>query len=67
VHASERRRVSASDARSGRRSGVSPVGRRLLFATKAQHLLVFAGLSALMQGITDLVRAFEVRRMHKDL
>ena len=38
-----------------------------LFATKAYTLLVFAGLWALMQGITDLVRAFEVRRMHKDL
>ena len=38
-----------------------------LFATKAYTLLVFAGLWALMQGIIDLVRAFEVRRMHKDL
>ena len=38
-----------------------------LFATKAYTLLVFAGLWALMQGITDLVRAFEVRRLHDDL
>jgi uncharacterized membrane protein HdeD (DUF308 family) len=32
---------------------------------KAYLLLVFAGIWALMQGITDIVRAFEVRRVHK--
>ena len=37
-----------------------------LFATKAYTLLVFAGIWALMQGINDIVRAFEVRRVHKD-
>ena len=38
-----------------------------LFATKAYTLLVFAGLWALMQGTVDIVRAFEVRRVNKEL
>jgi uncharacterized membrane protein HdeD (DUF308 family) len=37
-----------------------------LFATKAYTLLVFAGIWALMQGTIDIVRAFEVRRVHED-
>jgi uncharacterized membrane protein HdeD (DUF308 family) len=38
-----------------------------LFATKAFTLLVFAGIWALMQGTNDIVRAFAVRRVHKDV
>ena len=38
-----------------------------LFATKAYTLLVFAGIWALMQGTMDIVRAFEVRRVNKEL
>jgi uncharacterized membrane protein HdeD (DUF308 family) len=38
-----------------------------LFATKAYTLLVFAGIWALMQGTVDIVRAFEARRIHKEL
>ena len=38
-----------------------------LFATKAYTLLVFAGIWALMQGTVDIVRAFEVRRLSKEL
>ena len=38
-----------------------------LFATKAYTLLVFAGIWALMQGTVDIVRAFEVRRVHNEL
>ena len=38
-----------------------------LFATKAYTLLVIAGIWALMQGTVDIVRAFEVRRVHKGL
>jgi uncharacterized membrane protein HdeD (DUF308 family) len=38
-----------------------------LFATKAYTLLVFAGLWALMQGTVDIARAFEVRRVNKEL
>lgn len=38
-----------------------------LFATKAYTLLVFAGLWALMQGTVDIMRAFEVRRVNKEL
>jgi uncharacterized membrane protein HdeD (DUF308 family) len=34
---------------------------------KAYLLLVFAGIWALMHGITDIVRAFEVRGLHKAL
>jgi uncharacterized membrane protein HdeD (DUF308 family) len=34
---------------------------------KAYLLLVFAGIWALMHGITDIVRAFQVRRLHKAL
>ena len=33
------------------------------FITKAYMLLVFAGIWALMQGITDIVRAFQIRRL----
>jgi uncharacterized membrane protein HdeD (DUF308 family) len=35
--------------------------------TKAYILLVFAGIWALMQGITDIVRAFQVRELHEEL
>ena len=38
-----------------------------LFATKAYTLLVFAGIWALMQGTVDIVRAFEVRRLNKEV
>jgi hypothetical protein len=38
-----------------------------LFSTKAYTLLVFAGIWALMQGTVDIVRAFEVRRLNKQL
>ena len=38
-----------------------------LFATKAYTLLVIAGLWALMQGIVDIARSFEVRRVNKEL
>ena len=38
-----------------------------LFATKAYTLLVFAGIWALMQGIVDISRAFEARRVNKEL
>jgi uncharacterized membrane protein HdeD (DUF308 family) len=38
-----------------------------LFATKAYTLLVFAGIWALLQGTNDIVRALEVRRVHKDV
>ena len=38
-----------------------------LFATKAYTLLVLAGLWALMQGTVDIMRAFEVRRVNKEL
>jgi uncharacterized membrane protein HdeD (DUF308 family) len=34
-----------------------------LFSTKAYTLLVFAGIWALMQGITDIVRAFQIRSL----
>jgi hypothetical protein len=37
------------------------------FIEKAYVLLVFAGLWALMQGIENIVRAFEVRRLHEQL
>ena len=33
---------------------------------KAYLLLVFAGIWALMEGIVDVVRAFEIREVHKD-
>ena len=35
------------------------------FIHKAYILLVFAGIWALMQGITDVVRAFQMRSLHK--
>jgi uncharacterized membrane protein HdeD (DUF308 family) len=38
-----------------------------LFATKAYTLLVIAGIWALMQGITEITRAFELRRVNKEL
>jgi len=38
-----------------------------LFATKAVTLLIFAGIWALMQGTMDIVRAFEARRVNKEL
>jgi uncharacterized membrane protein HdeD (DUF308 family) len=38
-----------------------------LFATKLVTLLIFAGFWALAQGIVDITRSFEVRRIHKDL
>jgi uncharacterized membrane protein HdeD (DUF308 family) len=37
------------------------------FIQRAYLLLVFAGVWALMQGITDIVRAFEARRLHSAL
>jgi uncharacterized membrane protein HdeD (DUF308 family) len=37
------------------------------FIEKAYVLLVFAGIWALMQGITDIVRAFSVRQLHDEL
>lgn len=37
------------------------------FITKAYTLLVFGGIWALMQGITDIVRAFQVRSYHRAL
>jgi uncharacterized membrane protein HdeD (DUF308 family) len=35
------------------------------FIEKAYTLLVFAGIWALMHGVTDIVRAFQVRRVHR--
>jgi uncharacterized membrane protein HdeD (DUF308 family) len=37
------------------------------FIERVYLLLVFAGIWALMQGITDIVRAFAVRRVHEEL
>jgi uncharacterized membrane protein HdeD (DUF308 family) len=37
------------------------------FIEKAYVLLVFAGIWALMQGITTIVRAFELRSLHEEL
>jgi uncharacterized membrane protein HdeD (DUF308 family) len=37
------------------------------FIERAYLLLVFAGIWALMQGITDIVRAFAVQRVHEEL
>jgi len=37
------------------------------FIDKAYLLLVFAGIWALMHGVTDIVRGFEVRGLHKAL
>lgn len=37
------------------------------FIEKAYVLLVFAGIWALMQGITDIVRAFAVLGMHEEI
>ena len=38
-----------------------------LFATKAYTLLVIAGLWALMQGVVDIARSLEIRRVNKEL
>jgi uncharacterized membrane protein HdeD (DUF308 family) len=38
-----------------------------LFIDKAYTLLVFAGIWAMLQGITDIIRAFQVRALHKAL
>jgi uncharacterized membrane protein HdeD (DUF308 family) len=38
-----------------------------LFIRKAYALIVFAGIWALLQGITDVVRAFQMRSLHKVL
>jgi uncharacterized membrane protein HdeD (DUF308 family) len=37
------------------------------FIEKTYMLLVFAGIWALMHGVTDIVRAFQVRRLPEDL
>jgi uncharacterized membrane protein HdeD (DUF308 family) len=37
------------------------------FIEKAYVLLVFAGIWALMEGMADIVRAFGLRRLHKEL
>jgi uncharacterized membrane protein HdeD (DUF308 family) len=37
------------------------------FIEKAYVLLVFAGIWALMEGIADIVRAFALRSLHKEL
>jgi uncharacterized membrane protein HdeD (DUF308 family) len=37
------------------------------FIHKAYVLLVFAGIWALMQGLTNIVRAFELRKLHEEL
>ena len=37
------------------------------FIHKAYTLVVFAGIWALMQGITEIVRAFQLRAIHKTL
>ena len=33
------------------------------FIEKAYVLLVFAGIWALMQGVTDIIRAFQIRKL----
>jgi uncharacterized membrane protein HdeD (DUF308 family) len=33
------------------------------FIDRAYVLLVFAGIWALMQGVTDIVRAFQIRKL----
>jgi uncharacterized membrane protein HdeD (DUF308 family) len=38
-----------------------------IFMTKVYVLLVFAGVWALMQGVTDIARAFAARQAHEDL
>ena len=37
------------------------------FIDEAYVLLVFAGIWALMEGINDIVRAFAIRQVHKEL
>jgi uncharacterized membrane protein HdeD (DUF308 family) len=37
------------------------------FVEKAYILLVFAGIWALMQGVTDIMRSFAIRELHKEL
>ena len=38
-----------------------------LFITKVYVLLVFAGIWALMQGVTDIVRAFQIRDLRDEI
>jgi uncharacterized membrane protein HdeD (DUF308 family) len=38
-----------------------------LFIERTYVLLVFAGIWALMEGMTDIVRAFAVRQLHQEL
>jgi uncharacterized membrane protein HdeD (DUF308 family) len=38
-----------------------------LFIEKAYVLLVFAGIWALMEGVTDVIRAFEIRQLHEEV
>ena len=35
------------------------------FITKAYTLLVFAGMWALMHGVTDIIRAFQIHKVHE--
>ena len=46
-----------------------PGAHRLLvgLAHRRDLLLVFAGIWALMEGTVDIVRAFEMRQIHKEL
>jgi uncharacterized membrane protein HdeD (DUF308 family) len=37
------------------------------FIEKTYVLLVFAGIWALMEGMADIVRAFALQRLHKEL
>ena len=37
------------------------------FTTKVYILLVFAGIWALIEGINDIVRAFEIRQLHEEV
>ena len=37
------------------------------FIEKAYVLLVFAGIWSLTEGVTDVIRAFEIRRLHESL
>ncbi len=37
------------------------------FVEKAYVLLVFAGIWALIEGVTDIVRAFTVRQLHESV
>jgi uncharacterized membrane protein HdeD (DUF308 family) len=35
------------------------------FIEKTYVLLVFAGIWALMQGVTDIIRAFQIRKLNE--